>query len=80
MEIIADYNYSLFIYFQVSGFNVKGIKFEPGSIGVREVSFEWRKMKDYIRLEIIAGSPAKLLVPGWGGVRVIFCTNYFVFI
>lgn len=44
---------------------MQGINFVPGPIGTRELCFEWRGMKDFVRLEVVAGPPMKLAMPGW---------------
>ena len=50
---------------QVSGFNVHGIRFESGSLGARELAVSWRGLTDYVRLQMVAGPPAKLTIPNW---------------
>lgn len=45
---------------QNSGFHVKGLKFMDCSLGTKEVCFQWRGLKDYLRLNMIPGPPASL--------------------
>lgn len=50
---------------QTGGFVIKGIRFEDGKLGSRELCIQWNDLKDYVRLEMIAGPPAKLIYPNF---------------
>ncbi|WAR15910.1 SMHD1-like protein [Mya arenaria] len=39
---------------------IKGIVFEGGTIGKKELQIQWKSLKDYVRLEMVAGPPAKI--------------------
>uniref|UniRef100_A0A6P8HCY5 Structural maintenance of chromosomes flexible hinge domain-containing protein 1-like isoform X2 n=1 Tax=Actinia tenebrosa TaxID=6105 RepID=A0A6P8HCY5_ACTTE len=39
---------------------IKNIQFESGSLGPKELTIQWEKLKYYLRLEVVAGVPAKL--------------------
>ncbi|KAK3699756.1 hypothetical protein QZH41_015606, partial [Actinostola sp. cb2023] len=39
---------------------IKNIMFEKGPLGSKELTITWEKLKCYLRLEVIAGPPAKL--------------------
>ncbi|KAM3839535.1 structural maintenance of chromosomes flexible hinge domain-containing protein 1 isoform 2-T2 [Vipera latastei] len=45
--------------------SVKGIKFEPGQPEVKELHVAWRDFSDYMKLRLIAGPPAKLVLQDW---------------
>ena len=55
---------------QTSGFNIHGIRFQSGTLGGRELVVSWRGMTDYVRLQMIAGPPAKLIIPNWDVLQV----------
>ncbi|XP_060561375.1 structural maintenance of chromosomes flexible hinge domain-containing protein 1-like [Ruditapes philippinarum] len=39
---------------------IKGVVFEGGTLGRKELQITWRNLKDYVRLEMVAGPPAKM--------------------
>ena len=41
------------------------MRFTSGAIGNRELKVKWREFLDFVRLEVIAGPPAKITLPGW---------------
>ncbi|XP_053383340.1 structural maintenance of chromosomes flexible hinge domain-containing protein 1-like isoform X2 [Mercenaria mercenaria] len=45
---------------QTKSMLIKGVVFEGGTIGRKEVQITWRSLKDYLRLEMVAGPPAKM--------------------
>ncbi|XP_036273622.1 structural maintenance of chromosomes flexible hinge domain-containing protein 1 isoform X3 [Pipistrellus kuhlii] len=45
--------------------SVRGIKFIPGPPGNKELCFTWREFSDFIRVQLISGPPAKLLLIDW---------------
>lgn len=45
---------------QNCGFHVKGLKFMDSSLGCKEVCFQWRGLKDYLRLNLVPGPPVSL--------------------
>jgi len=55
---------------QVSGFNIHGLRFEPGPLGHREICVKFHELTDYVRVDIVPGPPTKLVVPGWDVSRV----------
>ena len=61
---------------QVRGFNISGVQFQSGPLGVREVSVHYRHMKDSVQIEVVAGPPAKLTIPGWDVTRVTYHLIY----
>jgi len=63
---------NIMLYWQTSGFNIHGLRFEPGLLGHREICVKFREMTDYVRVDIVAGPPAKLTLPGWDVDRVCF--------
>uniref|UniRef100_A0A8C3C1C1 Structural maintenance of chromosomes flexible hinge domain-containing protein 1 n=1 Tax=Cairina moschata TaxID=8855 RepID=A0A8C3C1C1_CAIMO len=44
---------------------VKGIRFKPCLLGSKELCFAWREFSDFLRVNLIAGSPAKLQIVDW---------------
>ncbi|XP_030068875.1 structural maintenance of chromosomes flexible hinge domain-containing protein 1 isoform X2 [Microcaecilia unicolor] len=48
---------------------VKGIKFSPVHPGSKELCFAWREFSDYIRVNLTAGPPAKLILVDWPGLK-----------
>ncbi|XP_053805479.1 structural maintenance of chromosomes flexible hinge domain-containing protein 1 isoform X1 [Vidua chalybeata] len=44
---------------------VKGIRYKPCLLGSKELCFAWREFSDFIRVNLIAGSPAKLQFVDW---------------
>ncbi|XP_061452282.1 structural maintenance of chromosomes flexible hinge domain-containing protein 1 isoform X2 [Rhineura floridana] len=46
-------------------FCVRGIRFKPGPPGTRELCFAWREFSHFLRLNLIAGPPAKLVLVDW---------------
>ncbi|XP_056679733.1 structural maintenance of chromosomes flexible hinge domain-containing protein 1 isoform X1 [Monodelphis domestica] len=44
---------------------IKGIKFNPGPPGNKELCFAWREFSDFLRVQLISGPPAKLLLVNW---------------
>lgn len=44
---------------------VKGIRFKPCALGSKELCFAWREFSDFIRVNLTAGSPAKLQIMDW---------------
>ncbi|XP_054753736.2 structural maintenance of chromosomes flexible hinge domain-containing protein 1-like [Lytechinus pictus] len=47
------------------GFVLRNVKFDGSAVGVREVMVKYNNFSDHIRLEVLPGKPAKLLVIGW---------------
>ena len=41
---------------------VKGVVFESGSVGRKEIQCTWNSLKDYVRLEVVAGPPTQVKV------------------
>ncbi|NXY74727.1 SMHD1 protein, partial [Glareola pratincola] len=44
---------------------VKGIRFKPCLLGSKELCFAWREFSDFLRVNLTAGSPAKLQFVDW---------------
>ncbi|OXB71453.1 UNVERIFIED_CONTAM: hypothetical protein H355_016473, partial [Colinus virginianus] len=44
---------------------VKGIRFKPCVLGSKELCFAWREFSDFLRINLTAGSPAKLQIVDW---------------
>uniref|UniRef100_U3JUU2 Structural maintenance of chromosomes flexible hinge domain-containing protein 1 n=1 Tax=Ficedula albicollis TaxID=59894 RepID=U3JUU2_FICAL len=44
---------------------VKGIRYKPCLLGNKELCFAWREFSDFIRVNLVAGSPAKLQFVDW---------------
>ncbi|KAJ6662198.1 hypothetical protein lerEdw1_012665 [Lerista edwardsae] len=44
---------------------VRGIRFKPGPPGIKELCFAWREFSHFLRLNMIAGPPAKLELVDW---------------
>ncbi|KAM6135520.1 structural maintenance of chromosomes flexible hinge domain-containing protein 1 isoform 2-T2 [Pterocles gutturalis] len=44
---------------------VKGVRFKPCLLGSKELCFAWREFSDFLRVNLIAGSPAKLQFVDW---------------
>ncbi|KAJ7395253.1 hypothetical protein BTVI_156751 [Pitangus sulphuratus] len=44
---------------------VKGIRYKPCLLGSKELCFAWREFSDFIRVNLIAGLPAKLQFVDW---------------
>ncbi|XP_015418161.1 PREDICTED: structural maintenance of chromosomes flexible hinge domain-containing protein 1 [Myotis davidii] len=45
--------------------SVRGIKFIPGPPGNKDLCFTWREFSDFIRVQLVSGPPAKLLLIDW---------------
>ncbi|XP_013773590.1 structural maintenance of chromosomes flexible hinge domain-containing protein 1-like isoform X1 [Limulus polyphemus] len=60
---------------QSGGFVFKGLKFSDGQLGSREVCVQWNNLKDYFRLEIVAGPPAKIIYPGFDTSQIYIVYN-----
>ncbi|XP_021120852.1 structural maintenance of chromosomes flexible hinge domain-containing protein 1 isoform X2 [Heterocephalus glaber] len=45
--------------------SVRGIRFIPGPPGNKDLCFSWREFSDFIRVQLISGPPAKLLLIDW---------------
>lgn len=45
---------------QSCGFHVTGLKFMDTKLGSKEVCFQWKGLKDYLRLNLVPGVPATL--------------------
>lgn len=71
--VIPDANKAVlntYVFFQVSGFNLSGIQFLPGPLGLREILIRFRNLTDLVRIEVVAGAPTKLMIVGWDVTRV----------
>ncbi|KAM6350260.1 structural maintenance of chromosomes flexible hinge domain-containing protein 1 isoform 3-T3 [Podargus strigoides] len=44
---------------------VKGIRYKPCLLGSKELCFAWREFSDFLRVNLTAGSPAKLQFVDW---------------
>ncbi|KAM6086922.1 structural maintenance of chromosomes flexible hinge domain-containing protein 1 isoform 3-T3 [Chlamydotis macqueenii] len=44
---------------------VKGIRFKPCLLGNKELCFAWREFSDFLRVNLTAGSPAKVQFVDW---------------
>ncbi|XP_068251946.1 structural maintenance of chromosomes flexible hinge domain-containing protein 1 isoform X1 [Nyctibius grandis] len=44
---------------------VKGIRYKPCLLGNKELCFAWREFSDFVRINLTAGSPAKLQFVDW---------------
>ncbi|XP_051755172.1 structural maintenance of chromosomes flexible hinge domain-containing protein 1 [Ctenopharyngodon idella] len=42
--------------------SVSGVRFEAGSLGPRELCFKYQDMKEFVRIEVTAGPPAKIIL------------------
>ncbi|ROL42214.1 Structural maintenance of chromosomes flexible hinge domain-containing protein 1 [Anabarilius grahami] len=42
--------------------SVSGVRFKAGSIGPRELCFKYQDMKEFVRIEVTAGPPAKIIL------------------
>ncbi|KAL3215065.1 hypothetical protein MRX96_006647 [Rhipicephalus microplus] len=60
---------------QNCGFHVKGLKFMDSSLGCKEVCFQWRKLKDYLRLNIVPGPPASLAYTNYNPAEPVTVTS-----
>ncbi|XP_042299149.1 structural maintenance of chromosomes flexible hinge domain-containing protein 1-like isoform X1 [Sceloporus undulatus] len=46
-------------------FRVTGIRFKPCAPGIKELCFAWREFSHFVRLKLVAGPPAKLMLVDW---------------
>lgn len=58
---------------------VKGIRFKPCALGSKELCFAWREFSDFLRVNLTAGSPAKLQIVDWPELEKVNQT-VFVFV
>ncbi|CAH1772323.1 unnamed protein product, partial [Owenia fusiformis] len=58
-----------------SCFVVTGVRFEGGNLGLREVTFTWRDITDYVRVQLQPGAPSKIILPGWNMEQPLSVTN-----
>lgn len=77
-SFIETLAFKLVVSIQTTGFNIHNIQFAPGSLGSRELCIKWRDMTDYVRVEIVAGPPAKLILPGWD-IAKVGCRHFITF-
>lgn len=69
------YDYFL-IQENTQSFIVKGIKFYNGPIEEKELCFAWRNFSTYLRLSLVAGSPAKIALVDWPEVNYFSVQKY----
>ncbi|XP_028922030.1 structural maintenance of chromosomes flexible hinge domain-containing protein 1 isoform X1 [Ornithorhynchus anatinus] len=55
--------------------SVKGIKFNPGPPGSKELCFAWREFSDFLRVQLISGPPVKLILVDWPELEPIPVIN-----
>ncbi|XP_070276661.1 structural maintenance of chromosomes flexible hinge domain-containing protein 1 isoform X2 [Myotis yumanensis] len=55
--------------------SVRGIKFIPGPPGNKDLCFTWREFSDFIRVQLISGPPAKLLLIDWPELKELTPSN-----
>ncbi|XP_064474023.1 structural maintenance of chromosomes flexible hinge domain-containing protein 1-like isoform X2 [Ornithodoros turicata] len=55
-----DYTDVLKALDQSGGFHVKGLKFLDTQLGAKEVCFQWKGLKDYLRLNVTPGPPVSI--------------------
>uniref|UniRef100_A0A8U7ME37 Structural maintenance of chromosomes flexible hinge domain-containing protein 1 n=1 Tax=Corvus moneduloides TaxID=1196302 RepID=A0A8U7ME37_CORMO len=53
---------------------VKGIRYKPCLLGSKELCFAWREFSDFIRVNLVAGSPAKLQFVDWPELEKVSST------
>ncbi|XP_054840467.1 structural maintenance of chromosomes flexible hinge domain-containing protein 1 isoform X2 [Eublepharis macularius] len=46
-------------------FCIKGIRFKPGNPGIKELCFAWHEFSHFLKLNVIAGPPSKLILMDW---------------
>ncbi|KFO27101.1 Structural maintenance of chromosomes flexible hinge domain-containing protein 1 [Fukomys damarensis] len=49
--------------------SVRGVRFIPGPPGNKDLCFTWREFSDFIRVQLISGPPAKLLLLDWPDLK-----------
>lgn len=48
-------------------------------MGIKDVKVQWREHRDFVKIDVAAGPPAKLIAPGWDLNQVCFvytCTDF----
>ncbi|XP_055997294.1 structural maintenance of chromosomes flexible hinge domain-containing protein 1-like isoform X2 [Ostrea edulis] len=58
-----------------NGFVVNNVQFERGKIGSKDLNVTWRDLRDFVRIEMIAGPPETLSLPGWDCEEAITVLN-----
>ncbi|XP_062594603.1 structural maintenance of chromosomes flexible hinge domain-containing protein 1-like [Saccostrea cucullata] len=48
-----------------NGFAINNVQFEGGKIGTKDLKVTWRDLRDFVRIEMVAGPPEALSLPGW---------------
>lgn len=54
-----------FSAFQNCAVVVQSLAFKEGLIGEQEISFKYKDLKEYVKVEVQAGPPAGISLPGW---------------
>lgn len=58
-----------------NGFAITNVRFEGGKIGTKDVKVTWRELRDFVRIEMVAGPPETLTLPGWDPEETITVLN-----
>lgn len=51
-----------FLQANIGRLSVSGVRFKAGSLGPRELCFKYQDMKEFVRIEVTAGPPAKIIL------------------
>ncbi|XP_074843463.1 structural maintenance of chromosomes flexible hinge domain-containing protein 1 isoform X2 [Carettochelys insculpta] len=54
---------------------VKGIRFNPGPPGSKELCFAWREFSDFVRVNLTSGPPVKLRLMDWPELEEIISAS-----
>lgn len=44
---------------------IKGIQFVGVKVGIKDIKIQWREHRDFCKIQLVSGPPAKLIAPGW---------------
>ncbi|KAK3088610.1 hypothetical protein FSP39_021256 [Pinctada imbricata] len=58
-----------------SVFVITNVQFEGGSIGTKDLKVTWRELRDFVKIEMLAGPPAQVSLPGWNTDETITVLN-----
>ena len=60
-------------------FVLKGVQYDAVKVGIKDVKVQWREHRDFVKIELIAGPPAKLVAPDWDLNQVgAYCNLYLI--
>ncbi|XP_060084908.1 structural maintenance of chromosomes flexible hinge domain-containing protein 1-like [Ylistrum balloti] len=56
-------------------FSIQSVTLERGKTGIRDLKVAWKDFRDFVKLELTAGPPTKLSLPGWESDETVTVLN-----